>query len=296
MDKFRAITVFRRVIELGSFKAAAEDLNLSKAAVSKNINELENYLKSPLIIRTTRRMNVTENGLRYYNHVRNILDEMANADLSILEDTQQLRGELRISMPMSFGLETINPAVCQFMKLYPQVNIDVLMSDQYVNLVDQGIDIAIRGGGQLKDSSLRSRKLVELNRVLCASPAYIENAPELLEPDDLSFHNCLIYSLSLSPTNWVFKNENEIRELNLLAGSYVVNNGLALKQAALAGVGVILTPEILVRDELEAGKLLRLLPAWKVDAHALYAVYPYHRETSHKIRTFIDFLSKLDRK
>ncbi|WP_085909263.1 LysR family transcriptional regulator [Kiloniella majae] len=296
MDKFRAITVFRRVIELGSFKAAAEDLNLSKAAVSKNINELENYLKSPLIMRTTRRMNVTENGQRYYNHVRNILDEMANADLSILENTQQLRGELRISMPMSFGLETINPAVCQFMKLYPQVNIDVLMSDQYVDLVDQGIDIAIRGGGQLKDSSLRSRKLFELHRVLCASPVYIENAPELLEPDDLSFHNCLIYSLSSSPTNWVFKNENEIRELNLVAGSYVVNNGLALKQAALADLGVILAPEILVHDELEAGKLIRLLPAWKADAHALYAVYPYHRETSHKIRTFIDFLAKLDEK
>ena len=290
MDKLRAITVFRRVIELGSFKAAAEDMGLSKAAISKNINELEDYLKSPLINRTTRKMHITENGQIYYNHVCSILDELSNADLSIMESPHQLKGLIKVSMPMSVGLLQFNPAICEFMLLHPEISVEVIMSDQYVDLVGQGIDIAIRGGGELKNSSLKSRKILDMKRVLCASPRYLDNAEALTSPDDLCVQNCLIYSLSSSPRHWVFRNQNEIKAINLTPGTYVVNNSLALKQATLAGLGIMLTPELFVKEELVSGELITLLPSWEADKHALYAVYPYHKEQSQKVRTFIDFL------
>ncbi|WDE14071.1 LysR family transcriptional regulator [Thalassomonas haliotis] len=290
MDKLRAITVFRRVIELGSFKAAAEDMGLSKAAISKNISELEDDLKSPLINRTTRKMHITENGQRYYNHVRHILDELNHADLSILASSHQLSGLLKISVPMSVGLLQINPAVCEFMQQHPEISVEVMMSDHYVDLVDQGLDIAIRGGGALKNSSLRSRKILGMKRVLCAAPDYLERATHLTGPDDLGEHNCLVYSLSSSPRHWVFHRQGETQAIDLPPGSYVVNNGLALKQATLAGLGICLIPELFVEKELKSGELTRLLPRWQADQHALYAIYPYHKEQSHKVRTFIDFL------
>ena len=295
MDKLRAISVFRRVIELGSFKAAAEDLGLSKAAISKNINELEDYLQSPLINRTTRKMHITENGQLYYNHVRSILDDLSSADLSIIESSHRPSGLLRISVPMSVGIAVINSAICDFKKSYPEITIELKMSDQYIDLVEQGIDVAIRGGGELKNSNLKSRKLKSVSRVLCASPGYLKNAPALTTPEDLAAHSCLLYSLSASPTNWLFRCNDEVKiidvDLTASSGGYTVDNGIALKQAAVADLGIMLIPEILVSAELTSGELIHLLPEWKPDNHALYAVYPYHRETSPKVRTFIDFLS-----
>jgi DNA-binding transcriptional LysR family regulator len=304
MDKLRAISVFRRVIELGSFKAAAEDLGLSKAAISKNINELEDYLQSPLINRTTRKMHITENGQLYYNHVRSILDDLSSADLSIIESSHRLSGLLRISVPMSVGIAVINSAICDFKKSYPKITIELKMSDQYIDLVEQGIDVAIRGGGELKNSNLKSRKLESVSRVLCASPGYLKNAPALTTPENLAAHSCLLYSLSASPTNWLFRCDDEVKIIdvdstasnsdtnsNSSSGGYTVDNGIALKQAAIADLGIMLIPELLVSAELASGELIHLLPEWKPDNHALYAVYPYHRETSPKVRTFIDFLS-----
>lgn len=300
MDKLRAISVFRRVIELGSFKAAAEDLGLSKAAISKNINELEDYLQSPLINRTTRKMHITENGQLYYNHVRSILDDLSSADLSIIESSHRPSGLLRISVPMSVGIAVINSAICDFKKSYPEITIELKMSDQYIDLIEQGIDVAIRGGGELKNSNLKSRKLKSVSRVLCASPGYLKNAPALTTPEGLAAHNCLLYSLSSSPTHWLFRCNNEVKIIDVdstasnsdrKSGGYTVDNGIALKQAAIADLGIMLIPEILVSSELATGELIHLLPEWKPDNHALYAVYPYHRETSPKVRTFIDFLS-----
>ena len=150
MDKLRAITVYRRVVELGSFKAAAEDLDLSKAAVSKNIKELENYLGSPLINRTTRTRSITDEGQSYYHQIRHILDDLSNADLAIRESGNSLRGVLRISAPMSFGLTIINSAICEFMQRYPDINVELVLNDQYTDLIADGFDIAIRGGGTLR--------------------------------------------------------------------------------------------------------------------------------------------------
>ena len=291
MDKLRAITVYRRVVELGSFKAAAEDLNLSKAAVSKNIKELENYLGSPLINRTTRTRSITDEGQSYYHQIRHILDDLSNADLAIRESGNSLRGVLRISAPMSFGLTIINSAICEFMQRYPDIKVELVLNDQYTDLIADGFDIAIRGGGVLKDSSLRQRKLLTLKRVLCASPDYIKNRAKLKTPEDLEKHNCMIYSLSESPTQWTCSKAGAKKTVTISLGSYTVNNGLALTQAAVSGLGIILMPEILIHTELQSKRLVPLLPQWEFESHALYVVYPYHRETSHKLRTLIDFLA-----
>lgn len=290
MDKIRALTVFRRVVELGSFKAAAEDLNLSKAAVSKNINELEDYLKSPLINRTTRKMHITDNGQRYYSQVCSILDDLKHADLSVIESSQTLKGTLKISVPMSLGIIEINPIVCEFMHQHPELSIEVVMSDQYVDLIELGIDIAIRGGGELSNSSLRSRKLLDLRRVLCASPEYLASSSEILKPEDLAYHKCLIYSFSSSARRWLLRNQGEVKEVELAESSYVVNSGLALKQAACSGHGILLLPELFVGNELASGELVEVLPSWQSDMHSLYVVYPFHKEQSQKVRTFIDFV------
>ncbi|VAW49885.1 Transcriptional regulator, LysR family [hydrothermal vent metagenome] len=292
MNKLQAISIFRRVVELGSFKAAAEDLNLSKAAVSKNISELEGFLQNPLINRTTRKLSVTDDGQMYYHQIRQVLDDLHNADLAIRESTQILSGSLRISAPMSFGLTTINSAICEFMKIHPEIKVELVLNDQFVDLVASGFDLAIRGGGMLIDSSLKQRKLVTLKRILCASPEYLAHSSKLMSLNDLKKHNCLIYNLASSPTKWIYGDEVENKAVSIKLGSYVANNSLAIKQAAIAGLGVVLIPEMLIRSALQSKKLVPLLSEIKFESHALYVVYPHHKQESRKLRILIDFLVK----
>lgn len=289
MDKLRAIQVFRRVIELGSFTAAAEDLNLSKAAISKNINELEDHLKTALINRTTRRLHITDNGQVYYDQIKVVLDGLNTADSSLIESSNVLRGSIKISIPVTLGVLKINPIICEFMKLHPEVSIEVVMSDSYSDLIEQGIDIAIRGGGALKNSSLKSRKLQDIDRVLCASPEYLSHSPELREPRDLNEHDCLVYSLS-SSNYWTFSQDDKTQAIELKPSNYMVNSGLGIKQAVISGLGVTLTPRMFVEEALGNGELIELLEDWKAESHALYAVYPYHKEQSPKVRALIDLL------
>jgi DNA-binding transcriptional LysR family regulator len=290
MDKLRALTVYRRVIELGSFKAAADDLNLSKAAISKNICELEDYLQSPLINRTTRKLHVTEQGKSYYQQICHVLDNLVQADLSVLEASDSLRGSLKISVPMSLGILEINPLVCAFMNQHPDLAIELVMNDHYIDLMEHGVDIAIRGGATLADSSFRSRKLADLTRVLCASADYLAKSAPLVTPEDLHKHQCLVYSLSSSARRWSFKKQDQRLDIELPTGRYTVNNGLALAQTAKLGHGIALVPEYFVKQALAKGELQQVLSDWQTEQHSLYLIYPYHKEQSQKIRAFIDFM------
>ncbi|GKW25901.1 transcriptional regulator [Pectobacterium carotovorum subsp. carotovorum] len=292
LNKITALSVFRRVIELGTFKAAADDLHLSQAAVSKNINELEEFLGIPLINRTTRRMSVTESGQMYYGQICSVLDGLEAADQSIMVSSFSPKGRLRISIPMSYGLIKLNSLICEFKLAYPDISIEVILSDTYVDLIDKGIDVVIRGGGTLNDSTMRSRPICHVKRVLCASPDYLAGTRDIDHPEGLREHNCLVYSLSSSPRKWFFTKGNDSASVELLPSNYSVNNGIALKQAALFGLGVILVPEEYVLPELSTGELIRLLPEWTPDTHSLFAVYPYHKEQSQKVRLFIDFIAE----
>ncbi|KLV04616.1 transcriptional regulator [Photobacterium aquae] len=290
MDKIRALTVFRRVVELGSFVAAAEDLKLSKAAISKNINELESYLKSPLINRTTRNLHITDNGQLYYQQVCRVLDALNEADLSVIESSRVLKGKLKISAPMSLGITEINPLICEFMRQHPELSIEMVMSDEHLDLIEQGVDIAIRGGGDLGNTSLRSRKLLDIRRVLCASPEYLANAGAFESLEDIYHHRLLSYSLSSTAKRWHFRHQDSVKELELPSSVYMVNSGLALTQAACAGLGVAVLPDFFIEEQLASGELVEILPEWQMEMHALYIVYPYHKEQSYKIRAFIDFV------
>ena len=291
MNKITALNVFRRVVELGTFKAAADDQHLSQAAVSKNINELEDFLGIALINRTTRRMSITESGKAYYGQICSVLDELEAADQSIMASSFTPKGKLRVSAPMAYGLLKINPLICDFKKLYPDISIEVMLSDTYLDLIDRGIDVVIRGGSNLNDSTMRSRSVCNVRWVLCAALEYIDGAGKAHHPDDLKDHNCLVYSLSSSPRKWFFTRGENVAAVELRPGSYSVNNGIALKQAALKGVGIILVPEEYVLSELETGALIEVMPEWKPDTHSLFAVYPYHKEQSQKVRLFIDFIA-----
>lgn len=290
MNRITALNVYRRVVELGTFKAAADDLHLSQAAVSKNINELEDYLGIALINRTTRRMSVTESGMAYYSQICSVLEALESADQSVMATSFTPKGRLRISAPMSYGLIKINPLICDFRRRYPDISTEVILSDTYVDLLDKGIDVAIRGGGALNDSSMRSRLVCTVKRVLCAAPEYLSNSAPVIRPENLKEHDCLVYSLSSSPRKWLFSKDSENVSVELIPASYSVNNGIALKQAAVSGLGIILIPEDFVRPELGTGELVQVMPDWMPDTHSLYAVYPYHKEQSQKVRLFIDFM------
>ncbi|AGM42007.1 LysR family transcriptional regulator [Aeromonas hydrophila] len=292
MNKITALNVFRRVVEMGTFRAAADDLHLSQAAVSKNINELEAYLGIALINRTTRRLSVTEAGMTYYRQICAVLDGLEAADQSIMATSFTPRGRLRIGMPMSYGLIRLNPLVCEFQRRYPAIGIEVILSDAYMDLVDQGLDVVIRGAGTLEDSTLRAKPLCQVQRVLCAAPDYLKEAGQPAQPEDLKEHNCLRYSLSSSPDKWCFSRVEESLTVNVRPASFCANNGIALKQAAVQGLGVILVPKEFVASELADGTLVTLLPDWQPNPHALFAVYPFHKEQSPNVRLFIEFIVK----
>ena len=291
MDKLTALRVFRRVVEHESFSRAARDLRLSNAAVSKNVRELEEELGAPLIHRTTRRLHLTPAGEAYYQHAVAILDALAEADQAVKELASAPRGVLRIASPMSLGLTDIAPAVADFLLRYPDVKLELEMSDRVVDVVREGFDICIRGGGTLTDSTLVAKKLTRLQRVVVAARSYLDRVGEPRSPAQLATHQCLVYSLSSSPTRWTFVKGATKKSVDI-DGPLRVNSSLALVQAAAAGLGLAFVPLRAVRRELAEDRLVTVLRDWKDEPQALYAVYPRHRESSRLLRLFIEHLSQ----
>jgi DNA-binding transcriptional LysR family regulator len=291
MDKLIALNVFRRVVELESFSRAAEALNLSNAAVSKNVQELEKELGTQLIHRTTRRLNLTEAGRLYFQRVSSILDELERAEELVADLSVKPHGLLRVTAPMSLGLTHVATAIYQFQSLYPDIRIELILNDRYVDLIEEGFDVGIRGGGLVNDNSLLSHRIGDIQRVVCASPAYLKQYGEPKSPEDLKQHRCVIYTLARSPHEWSFGRSHETVSVHV-DGSLKVNNSLAASQAAVAGLGLIFLPMFTVLDELEHGMLKTVLQEWSTEPLTLYAIYPKHRQHSRKLQVFIDFISE----
>lgn len=289
MDRFASLNVFRRVVERGSFSAAAKDLNYSNAAVSKMIKELEAELGAQLIVRTTRAMRLTDTGLAYFSQVSELLDGLAAADEAVRSRSGKPSGRLRISAPVSFGLLAITRMLSRFAKLYPEIVIDLALSDSYVDIIEDGFDLALRGG-TLDDSSLKARKLYDFERIICASPSYLAERTPPHHPDDLFEHKCLAFSSSPTPNVWHLVSA-AVRKSITIKPAHQANNSLAIRQGAVDGLGLAFMPSAYVVDELASGTLVRVLPEWSGEPQALYAVYPAHREASLKHRKIIDFLS-----
>jgi DNA-binding transcriptional LysR family regulator len=289
MDRLLAMTVFRRVVELNGFAAAARDLRFSNAAVSKQVAQLEERLGVRLLNRTTRRSSLTEAGRVYYDSCVRILDEIAETEQLVSQQAGTPRGLLRVNAPMSFGIRHLGPVLPDFLARHPEVTVDLALDDRIVALVQDGFDMAVRIA-DMPDSSLVARRFATNRRLLVASPAYLarHGAPE--QPSDLARHNCLIYSyLNSREDVWRFS-VREGEETVTVSGCLRTNNGDVLADAAAAGIGIGLLPAFIVDAFLTAGRLIPLLPAWDAGLTGIFAVYPPGRHLSPKVRAFADFL------
>ena len=291
MDNLADIAVFVRVVERGSFTLAAGELELSRAAVSKYVSRLEGRLGARLLNRTTRRLSLTEAGAALFEASRGALERIEEAEGAVAQLQSEPRGRLRVSAPMSFGILHLGPAMADFARAHPRVTLDVRLDDRFVNLVEEGIDVAVRIGA-LTDSTLVARKLATARMLACASPAYLAEHGEPATPEDLAAHNCLIYTYLSTANVWRFAAPDGREVPVAVNGSFRINNGIVLAEAAAAGHGILLTPSFYVGAMLRDGRLRRILARYRLPDLGIYAVYPQRDHVPPKVRAFVDFLVK----
>jgi DNA-binding transcriptional LysR family regulator len=290
MDRFESMEVFINVVELGSFTATANAFRMSPSMVSKHINALEKRLGSTLLTRTTRRLNLTEIGRNYFENCKEILRQVhsAEAGAEILRGSP--KGLLKVSAPVWFGTAPLTSIISDYLMDYPEVSVDLSLSDRFVDIIDEGFDVAIRIG-DLEDSSYVARKLTHFEMVVCASPAYIEKNGTPKNPEDLKNHQCLSFTNWKSDGGWKVLNKNLNTKMNGTS-RFDCNNGQALREAALKGLGLILMPKGLLGQNLKDGSLIEVLHEFHPPSRPVNAVYPKERQTTPRLVSFIDYLVK----
>ena len=281
--------LFVEVVNCGGFTAAANKIGLSRAQVSKSIMQLEQYLGSRLLNRTTRRVSLTETGRIYFERCSAILYEIEEIEAIAGEQTGEPRGRLTLSAPTSFGILHLREAIPAYLKKFPEVQISLNLADRFIDVVAEGFDLVIRIAA-LEDSSLVARRIAPCKRVLCAAPAYLEQHGEPRVPQDLSIHHCLVYSNELRPDTWHLQGPNGSEAVRV-NGPVCADNGDILKAAAVAGLGVTLLPTFMVGDEINSGELQQVLADFNPPEISIHAVFPSRRYLSSKVRSFIDFLT-----
>jgi DNA-binding transcriptional LysR family regulator len=289
MDRIDSMGVFAKVVAKQSFSGAARELRLSQAAVSKHVRALEDWLGARLLDRTTRRLNVTEIGALVYERCERILGEIDEVRQSTSALQTAPRGVLHLAAPVSFGITQLGPALADYLSRYPEVVVDVTLDDRFVDLVEEGFDLALRVG-VLKDSSLIARRLAPVRFVLCASPGYVKQYGAPRRPDDLPGHRCLFYSLRTIPGEWCFVGPEGEVSLRI-GGRFRSNSGNMLYAAMLAGAGIGLAPTFVVGRDLAEGRLVSLMPDYRPVESELSAIYPPGKNPSAKVRSLIDFLA-----
>jgi len=284
------IAVFARIVGTGSLSAAARDLGLSPALISRRLAALEARLGVRLINRTTRSLHLTDEGASYYETCTRVLAEMEEADAAVSAGRAEPRGVLRVALPASFGNQHVAPLVPAFAARYPLVQLALSLSDRAVSVVEEGFDLAIRIA-DLADSSLAARKLAPNRRVVCASPAYLRRHGAPRAPEDLASHNCL--TTTDFSMHWDYRAPDGKPGSVRVTGRYACDNWEVLRDWALAGMGVALKSTWDVRRHLEDGSLVSLLPGYTFASDvAIYAVYPHRRHLPAKTRVFIEFLAE----
>lgn len=287
MGQLESIAVFVRAVERGSFSAAAEDLRLTGSMVGVHVRTLEESVGAKLLNRTTRRQSLTEAGRLYYERCKRILAEVAEAqsDVTLLQSAP--RGRLKVLSQVSFGVHALTPACADFIAKYPDVAIDLVVSDRPIEALKDGFDIAFVIG-DLEDSSLIARPLRPYASLICASPAYLDRRGVPLRPADLSQHVCLGFAHPIASREWRLEGpQGTIHVPVSLAMS--INNGEALRKAALSGLGIIMQPEILLADDIAAGRLVPLLRDYDLPPKAMNLLTFPNRRPTAKIRAFVDF-------
>lgn len=285
------IAVFVRVVEYGSFTAAAEALELSKAAVSKYINRLEARLGTRLLNRTTRRLTLTEAGEALYQRTGGPIGEIMAAESEVMELGGRPRGRLRITAPAHFGDVFLVPRLCTFMRRYPDIELDLDLDNRIVDLVKERFDVGIRITTPAS-SSLVARRLADVRIVTVAAPEYLARHGTPQSPDDLREHECLAYSLARVPNEWHYSRPRGGTIGVRVRGKFRCNSDAALKRAALDGHGILRFPELFIEKELREGALVRLLDGFDPPLASLSAVFPARENLAPKVRVFVDYLAE----
>jgi DNA-binding transcriptional LysR family regulator len=287
MDRFTSLTAFVRVVDSGGFSAAARRLNMSTTMVSNHVQALEDRLGVRLLNRTTRKVSLTEIGRAYYDRSTQILADLEQADdiAGALQSTP--RGTLRIHIATHM-VPFVAPVVAEFLSTYPEVKVDLRMGETNVDLIEEGFDIALRMTSP-PDSSLIVRSLATWRHVLCCSHAYIEARGRVQQLEEIAEHNCVRH-VNYPFDEWRFIDRKGAPASVRVSGNLITNSGETLRTAALQGVGVCMAAGFIVQDDLEAGRLVRLLPEYRPVELSMNAVYPHRHHLSAKVRTFIDML------
>ena len=289
MDRLGAMQVFAQVVESGSFSRAAEHLGLSTSATSRQVADLEAHLHTRLLNRTTRRVSLTESGRAYYERAVQLLTDLEEAEQEAARAAVVPRGTIKLTTSVNFGVRQVAPAIAAFLARHAEVRFDVSLSDRIVDLVEEGLDLAIRIGATGSEN-LVARKLGETRLVPCASVAYLEARGAPRVPEDLARHNCFTYEYVTPRNVWRFRdaagNERPVR----VSGNLHSNNGDLLAEVAAQGAGIVFEPAFIVGPEVRAGRLVPLLQDFVAPPMPIYAVYPSRKHLSAKVRLFVDFL------
>ncbi|CAM3202654.1 LysR family transcriptional regulator [Corallococcus sp. ZKHCc1 1396] len=280
------LLVFARVVQAGSFTAAARGLRMPKSTVSRKVSELEERVGAQLLQRTTRKLNLTEVGRTYYAHCERIVAEAEAAELAVTRLQAGPHGLLRVTTPLSVNF--LAPLVSRFLERYPEVQLELLCTDRAVDLMAEGFDLAVRAG-RLPDSSLMARRLGDIARVVVASPAYLQEKGAPRTPADLGKHDCLLFGTALEGHVWTLHAGGRAVEVKV-SGRLVVNEPDMLHAVTVAGSGVALVPGLNCVEDLAAGRLQRVLPDWSSTGAPVHAVYPPTRHHVPKVMAFVDFL------
>ena len=283
MDRIDAMRTFTAVVAEGSFTRAANRLDMSPQLVSKYISQLEEHLGVRLLNRTTRKVHLTEAGIRYSVRVQQLLDDIDDLEAQVGRLQKEARGDLRITAPVSFVVQHLAPLICEFQRIHPEVNIDLQLNDRKVDIVDEGFDIALRVG-RLKSSSLIAKQLASVRLVACAAPEYLQRHGTPKHPNELKNHRYLRYSYLEEAS---FGTENFFRSHG--TGELLCNNGDVLAMAAIEGAGIVVQPTFICGRAIADGRLTMILADYEPEPMGLYAVYAHRKLLASKVRSFIDF-------
>lgn len=291
MDRLTSMAVFVKAADTGSFAATATALRMSPQMVGKHVRFLEDRLGSRLLTRTTRRQSLTEFGRAYCERCRSVLAEAAAADALAQDLRAAPRGRLRVNAPVTFGAHCLAPMLARYLTAHPAVEVELSLSDRMVDLVEEGFEAVIRLGA-LRDSSLAARPLAPYRLLACAAPAYLAAHGTPATPQDLRGHECLGFSEWRSPIarEWRFSRDG-VEHAVAVGGRFQANDSKALLNAALAGFGIILGAEAMLRAPLEQGLLVPLLPGYTPPARPMHLLFPADRRPTAKLRSFIDWVA-----
>ncbi len=293
MDRLSAMQTFVRVVETGGFSAVARERNCAQSAVSKQVAALEKHLGARLLTRTTRSLALTEDGERYFELARRLIEEVSEAEGLLRHGQQKLSGWLRVAASTGFGLRVMLPHVNRFLAAHPDLKIDLKLNDTFIDLVELGIDVAVRIG-DLSDSSLIARRVGTSRGTVVASRAYIDALPEgllPLVPDDLLRHPCIVYTELRTRNVWSFTGPDGAACKVPVSGPLQTNNSEVVRAAVLSGMGIAAPPMWMFKAELASGEVKALLPNWNASPLPINLVFASHRQRSAKTQAFSEYMA-----